>query len=233
MSVKKIWTEKQFVELLLSITKIPTVYMSSGTLSDVTTANRNTFASWCPSAWKSGTVDKCIKAVLDKGTHLGADCSNLFKGLVWGWNPSGKKVQPNGAGVVRKTNDLGDVTADGLFSLCEKISTDMTKIMPGEMMWCKGHVGMYYGKVNGVDHVIDSTPSLNGVKLNPMSRQKWQKHGQFPWVDYSAATYPAAPESKVLYRVQVGAYSVKANADAMLKKLKAAGYDAIIVEVKK
>ena len=32
-----------------------------------------------------------------------------------------------------------------------------------------------------------------------------------------------------LYRVQVGAYSQKANAEAMLKKLKAAGYDAIIV----
>ena len=32
-----------------------------------------------------------------------------------------------------------------------------------------------------------------------------------------------------LYRVQVGAYSVKANAEAMKKKLKAAGFDAIIV----
>ena len=32
-----------------------------------------------------------------------------------------------------------------------------------------------------------------------------------------------------LYRVQVGAYSVKANAEAMQKKLKAAGFDAIIV----
>lgn len=32
-----------------------------------------------------------------------------------------------------------------------------------------------------------------------------------------------------LYRVQVGAYSVKANAEAMAKKLKADGYDAIIV----
>ena len=33
-----------------------------------------------------------------------------------------------------------------------------------------------------------------------------------------------------IYRVQVGAYGVKANAEAMQKKLKAAGYDAIIVE---
>lgn len=39
-------------------------------------------------------------------------------------------------------------------------------------------------------------------------------------------------QSKVLYRVQVGAYSVKANAEAMMQKLKKAGYDAILVEVK-
>ena len=32
-----------------------------------------------------------------------------------------------------------------------------------------------------------------------------------------------------IYRVQVGAYSVKANAEAMMKKLKADGYDAFIV----
>lgn len=32
-----------------------------------------------------------------------------------------------------------------------------------------------------------------------------------------------------LYRVQVGAYSIKANAEAMQQKLRAAGYDAIIV----
>lgn len=38
---------------------------------------------------------------------------------------------------------------------------------------------------------------------------------------------PATP--KKYYRVQVGAYSVKANADAMLTKLKAAGFtDAFI-----
>lgn len=36
--------------------------------------------------------------------------------------------------------------------------------------------------------------------------------------------------SKKVYRVQVGAYSNKANAEAMQKKLKAAGYDTIIAE---
>lgn len=41
----------------------------------------------------------------------------------------------------------------------------------------------------------------------------------------------SATTTSVLYRVQVGAYSKKANADAQLKKVKAAGFDAIIVQV--
>ena len=40
---------------------------------------------------------------------------------------------------------------------------------------------------------------------------------------------PEKPESDKLYRVQVGAYSVKENAENMKKKLIADGYDAIIV----
>ena len=46
-----------------------------------------------------------------------------------------------------------------------------------------------------------------------------------------AATKPA--EADVFYRVQVGAYNEKANAENMLKKLKAAGFEGFIVEVKK
>lgn len=47
----------------------------------------------------------------------------------------------------------------------------------------------------------------------------------------SASTSSGTATSKgTIYRVQVGAYAVKANAEAMLKKLKAAGYDAYITE---
>lgn len=44
---------------------------------------------------------------------------------------------------------------------------------------------------------------------------------------------PATPstEKKKLYRVQVGAFSVKANADKLKKELNSKGYEAIIVEV--
>lgn len=44
-----------------------------------------------------------------------------------------------------------------------------------------------------------------------------------------APTKPTTTTNKI-YRVQVGAYSVKANAEAMQAKLKKAGFDALIVE---
>lgn len=40
---------------------------------------------------------------------------------------------------------------------------------------------------------------------------------------------PPQSSSGVLYRVQVGSFSNKANADAMLSKLKAAGFDGLVV----
>ena len=48
-------------------------------------------------------------------------------------------------------------------------------------------------------------------------------------VTANATNEQASTASKTIYRVQVGAYSVKANADAMLAKVKAAGFkDAFI-----
>lgn len=46
-----------------------------------------------------------------------------------------------------------------------------------------------------------------------------------------ATTDTPATESSTLYRVQVGAYSVKSNADKQLEKVKAAGFDTYMVKV--
>ena len=48
------------------------------------------------------------------------------------------------------------------------------------------------------------------------------------------AVQPSAPASgNTLYRVQVGAFAVKGNAEALRDKLKAAGYDAFVTEVQR
>ena len=48
-------------------------------------------------------------------------------------------------------------------------------------------------------------------------------------INYIAEPEQNTADQKTLYRVQVGAYSVKANAENMQKKLKSLGFDAIIV----
>lgn len=48
-------------------------------------------------------------------------------------------------------------------------------------------------------------------------------------IEYKKETEPEQ-DKKTLYRVQVGAYSKKSGADAMQKKLKSAGFDAIVVK---
>ena len=50
--------------------------------------------------------------------------------------------------------------------------------------------------------------------------------------DVIAAYFGMKKNADVLYRVQVGAYSVKANAEAMLAKLKKAGFDGFITTAK-
>lgn len=47
----------------------------------------------------------------------------------------------------------------------------------------------------------------------------------------SADETAQTPTTQTLYRVQVGAYSKKANADAMLEKIKKAGFDTYMVQV--
>lgn len=47
----------------------------------------------------------------------------------------------------------------------------------------------------------------------------------------SAGETAQTPTTQTLYRVQVGAYSNKANADAMLEKIKKAGFDTYMVQV--
>lgn len=49
-------------------------------------------------------------------------------------------------------------------------------------------------------------------------------------VAYKEPTVEKPTEKKVIYRVQVGAFGVKANAEAYVKRLKNAGFDAFIVE---
>ena len=116
---------------------------------------------------------------------FGFDCVNLIKGILWGWSGDLKSAY---GGAKYNSNGVPDTNADGMIKLCKDVSTDFSKILPGEAVWIPGHIGVYIG--NG--KVIESTPSWqNKVQvttcLNVASGtpgRKWDKHGKLPWIEY-------------------------------------------------
>lgn len=80
---------------------------------------------------------------------------------------------------------------------------------------------------------------IGNVAEQNMTVHRWFANKSCPG-DYLMSLHPQIASevnsrlggSSTLYRVQVGAYKVKKNAENMLKKLKADGYDGFIIEVK-
>ena len=161
---------------------------------------------------------------------FGFDCVCFIKGLLWGWNGNAAHVY---GGAEYKSNGVPDKNADQMISLCSEVSTNFSNIVVGEMVWMKGHCGIYIG--NGL--AVECTPSWgNKVQITACNcdkagynRRDWTKHGKLPYVTYTAEKEETTKEeSNAMYYVQVGSYSDPNAAAAMVAKLKAAGFNAIV-----
>lgn len=131
-----------------------------------------------------------------------------------------------------------DGSADKLGNLlADCITNVMGTKQKGRIYKREGKNGEYYGVIRGA--VAVGTPGiilehsfhtntrstnwlLNDDNLDELAKAEAKVIAEYFGID--------TEKSSVIYRVQVGAYSVKANAEAMQKKLKKAGFDAIIVE---
>ena len=127
------------------------------------------------------------------------------------------------------------------FEICEDGLTDATyfaKVYKEAVELC-----VYLCKQYGLteqDIICHSEGYKRGIASNHRDVMHWfPKHGKS--MDtfradvralLTAPVKPATTESTgVLYRVQVGAYKVKANADKQLEKVKAAGFSGYMVQV--
>lgn len=134
-----------------------------------------------------------IKAAANQSPPVyGFDCVNLIKGVLWGWCGAPSKTY-GGAGYA--VNGVPDVGADGMIKLCTDVSTTgWASMVPGEAVWCSGHIGVYIG--NGL--AVECTPRWeNNVQITAVANigkkagynaRTWTKHGKMPWVDYTGAT---------------------------------------------
>lgn len=116
---------------------------------------------------------------------FGFDCVCLIKGVLWGWCGDTSK---NYGGAYYCSNGVPDLGTERMISVCKEVSTDFSDIEVGELLWMKGHVGLYIG--SGL--AVECTPSwADKVQITACNRsvkgykrRNWTKHGKLPYVDY-------------------------------------------------
>lgn len=119
------------------------------------------------------------------------DCVGLIKSVLWGWNGNSSKSL---GGATYASNGVPDISADQMISKCTDVSTKFSGIQVGELLWCKGHVGIYIGE--GL--AVECTPKWkNGVQITAVTNigskygykgRVWTKHGKLPYVSYTKTT---------------------------------------------
>lgn len=118
------------------------------------------------------------------GKYLLCDCSGLIKGILWGYPDNGRYG----------SNGVPDVNANTMItSYCTDVTTNMSKLRKGMLVWMSGHVGIYCG--DGI--VVESSPRWeNGIQRtyptgcgvpnkHHLNSRKWSKCGYLKWIDYS------------------------------------------------
>lgn len=85
---------------------------------------------------------------------------------------------------------------------------------------------------DATEKAVKAFQGANGLVVDGLAGEKTQaKIKELLKDKNSTATKPPVESDAIKYRVQIGAYKSKENAQAMVEKLKAAGFDAIIKEV--
>lgn len=179
-----------FLARLEQAARSQTLYVKGAFGAPATAANKQRYAQSC--TYNKNRAQMILGAT--SGTFF-FDCVNLLKGILWGW--AGNTASQYG-GAVYASNGVPDIGEDQMIELCRNVSTDFSRIVPGAMVWSKGHAGAYFG--SGL--VVECTPSwANGVQFTALGNRgsiqgyptrSWTKWGLLPWVDYSEEEIPAA-----------------------------------------
>lgn len=143
---------------------------------------------------KKAARTKMIQAA--SSDTFGFDCVCLIKGVLWGWDGDVTKTY---GGAKYTSNGVPDIGADGIIKVCSSVSTDFSDIEVGELLWMKGHVGIYIG--DGL--AIECTPAWkNNVQITAVKNigskkgynaRKWTKHGKLPYIKYEEVMVEIKP----------------------------------------
>ena len=202
-----------------------TLYVMGGWGQPLTDANKNRLISGHSYNQQPSRRQMILNA---KSTTFGFDCVCLIKSILWGFDFDTSKT--NG-GAVYASNGVPDINADMMIARCPNATTDFSNIVPGEVVWKQGHIGIYIG--DGL--AVEATPSwadrvqITAV-LNIGGRQgyngrRWKKHGRLPYITYTAGK----TADEIAREVIAGKWG---NGAERKTRLTAAGYDAAAVQAR-
>lgn len=124
-----------------------------------------------PSKW---TQPRINKARGEAGKFARCyDCVGLIKGYLWTTSPTDDKP---------KYNASQDKTADGMEAVSKAKPIETLPEIPGILVFCKGHVGVYVGN----RRVIEAW-GFQQVDDHSITFQKWKTWGFCPYIDYEGA----------------------------------------------
>lgn len=165
---------------------------------------------------------KAIRAL--SSDTFGFDCVCLLKAILWGWYGN-YSHQYGGAGY--SVNGVPDMPEDSMINICKGVSSDFSNISIGEMLWLKGHAGIYIG--NGLG--VECTPDWkNGVQITAVGNigskpgyptRKWTKHGKLPFFSYISESegYDVVVDTPKVNTDPLAAYTDEQLAQAVLAKV--------------
>lgn len=174
--MSKVFTSKEFIEKLKwLVNDVPNYYHSEN-------------GTWCNYNWNNN--------------KFMMDCVVSIKGLLWGFKADRNKSH---GGAIYLSNDVADFTANGGINYCTDVSSDFSKIEPGEYMCMYGtqysHAGICLKSATptqlgdafecttgwGVNRCVISQFDIygnryyNGVK----NVASWTKFGKLIYIDYT------------------------------------------------
>ena len=116
------------------------------------------------------------------------DCTGLVKGILWGW--TGDRSLPFGGAVYEK-DGIPDVTASGWKRYCTDLSADFTSLIPGEMVFLPGHMGVYIGDGTVIEATLGN--GSDGVVYSALSVRGWTEHGKCNFIEYTKEAESVTP----------------------------------------
>ena len=181
-------TGKEFAKKCQEVMQYNTVYASGTFGQKATNGIIDSKAKQYPK-WYTAKRVSMLKALPDDTRMF--DCCGLIKGVYWGFPDA-----------VYGSNGLKDVNDQGLYDMSKDKSKDFSKIEIGELLWLKGHVGLYIGQGMAIEctsawkNKVQITAVANIGKIDNLNSRKWTAHAKLPFLIYDGVSVITPDYSK-------------------------------------